>query len=98
MKGINQTKVDMVKTAVAGTKGRFFTAKFLKADGSPRVMNCRIGVKKHLQGGDATYNGKDAEKGDVTIGVYEQHSEGYRCFKASRVTELVIDGNSVKFT
>ena len=34
----------------AGKNGKIFTVKFIKKDGTKRVMTCRLGVKKHLVG------------------------------------------------
>ena len=94
---MNSVKVQAVSKAIEATNGKFFTVTFEKADGSIRVMNCRTGVKKHLKGGTSTYSAKDQEQKDKTIGVYEQASNGYRCFKASRVKSLVIGGNKITF-
>ena len=33
---------------------KIFSAKFTKKDGSDRVINCMLGVKKHLRGGERT--------------------------------------------
>ena len=33
---------------------KIFSAKFTKKDGSDRVINCMLGVKKHLRGGEST--------------------------------------------
>ena len=33
-------------------KDKFFTCQFVKKDGNVRVMNCRLGVKKHLKDPD----------------------------------------------
>jgi len=35
---------------------KIFSAKFTKKDGSDRVINCMLGVKKHLRGGERTTN------------------------------------------
>jgi hypothetical protein len=55
---------------VKSTHGKFFTATFVKADGTIREMNCRLGVTKHLRGGENTkahleqyVNVFDAQKG-----------------------------------
>lgn len=34
--------------------GQFFTVKFVKKDGTDRIMTCRLGVKKHSSGGPQT--------------------------------------------
>jgi hypothetical protein len=37
-------------------KGEFFTVTFVKKDGTTRVMNARLGVRKYLKGGDLPYD------------------------------------------
>lgn len=64
-------------------KTSIFTVVFEKKDGSERKMTCQRGVKKHLQGGESTI--KEHEN---LVGVYEQQSEGYRCFDKNKVRYL----------
>ena len=94
---MNTYKINEVEHIVKNTNGKYFTVEFLKADNSLRTMNCRTKVKKHLKGGIATYDAKDKESGDKTIGVFDQKSGQYRCFKASRVQALVVSGNRIEF-
>ncbi len=35
---------------------KIFSAKFTKKDGSDRVINCMLGVKKHLRGGERMFD------------------------------------------
>jgi hypothetical protein len=42
---------------IYGTKGKFFRVEFTKrTTGENRIMNARLGVKKHLKGGDRAYS------------------------------------------
>ena len=70
--------------------GQFFGVTFVKADGSIREMNCRKGVKKYLKGGEATYNGKNKNAGN--IGVYDMVTGDYRCFNINRLQKLRVGG------
>lgn len=54
--------------------GRIFTSKFIKKDGTVRVMNCRIGVKRHLKGGKLRFD--PVEKGLLTV--FDMQKKGYR--------------------
>jgi hypothetical protein len=58
------------RAIIQSTNGKFFTAVFRKKDGTLREMNCRLGVVKHLKGGENTkahldqyINVFDAQKG-----------------------------------
>lgn len=42
----------MINDAADG--GKFFSVRFIKKDGSIRDMTCRLGVVKHLRGGERT--------------------------------------------
>lgn len=69
----------------AGQNGKIFTVRFTKrSDGSDRLMNCRLGVKKHLRGGSKAFD--DAEHKLVTV--YDLKSKGYRSIPLEGVYEL----------
>lgn len=44
-------QVQTLRNQIEQTKGRFFTVKFVKKDGTIRTMLARTGVKKGLVGG-----------------------------------------------
>lgn len=64
------------------SNGKIMTIKFVKKDGSLRVMNCRLGVTKHLKGGCSTL---DPEK---YITVYDLKSEGYRAINKESILDV----------
>lgn len=65
-------KIQMVKTLLDSTKGKFFVVKFIKKDSTVRRMVCRLGVKKGLTG-----TGRTWEKENL-ITVYDVVNKGYR--------------------
>lgn len=74
----------------AGANGKIFTVRFTKrSTGEDRVMNCRLGVKKHLKGGSKAYDDREHR----LITVYDLKSEGYRCIPLEGVYEL--NGNTL---
>lgn len=69
----------------AGKNGKFFTVKFIKrSTGQERVMNCRLGVQKHLKGGSKAFD--DAEHKLVTV--YDVKAEGYRSIPLENLMEV----------
>lgn len=64
------------------TNGKIVTVTFTKKDGSIRIMNCRIGVTKHLKGGASTL---DPAK---FITVYDLKSEGYRAIAKDSILAI----------
>lgn len=65
------------------SNGKFLTVTFKKKDGSIRVMNCRLGVTKHLKGGASTLN---PEK---YITVYDMQSKGYRAIAKDAILSII---------
>jgi len=70
------------------SKGKVFTATFTKVDGSIRVMNCRLGVKKGLTGRGMNYNPRLKQM----IPVYDMNKKEYRMLKLDTISELKIGG------
>lgn len=69
----NIARLDSVDV-VLGTKGKIFTVLFTKKDGTERLMNCRLGVKKYLKGGSMTFD--PIARG--MLPVYDLQKQGYR--------------------
>ena len=80
---------ETAKQLIFDTKGKFFTVTFIKLDGSERVMNARLGVKKYLKGGVLRYNPADFNY----ITVYDMGSKGYRTVNANTIQKLKIGKN-----
>jgi hypothetical protein len=86
---------DEAKRLIKDTKGKFFTVTFTKKDGTERVMNARLGVKKYLKGGELPYDAD--EKGlipvyDVKLGK-TQKDDAYRMVNLSTIKNLKIGNN-----
>ena len=82
------SKKDAVQRIVS-TKGRVFSARFIKrTTGEIRNMNCRLGVTKHLRGGELKY--KPAEKN--LVGVFDMKKGGYRTIDIDGLLEIRVDG------
>ena len=72
---------------------QIFTVEFTKKDGTKRVMNARLGVKKHLKGGKKAY---DAEsKGLLTV--YDLTSKDYRTVTVSNIKKIKTQGVTIEF-
>ena len=71
--------------------GRFFTVRFIKLDGTERVLTGRIGVTKYLHGGKRT-----TDPSQYAI-VYDVHAKGYRAVAYTRIREIRLGGESFTF-
>ena len=60
----------------------FVTVTFMKADGTVRKMNCRMGVTKHLKGGKSTL---DAGR---YVTVYDMAKAAYRAVNRDTIIDI----------
>lgn len=67
---------------------KIFSVVFIKKDGSEREMVCRLGVTKHLKGGDKKYD-TDALN---YLTVFDMQSEGYRTINVNTLKKIKVDG------
>lgn len=77
-----------IKKITELVENKIFTAQFVKKDGTIRRINCRLGVKKHLKGGEIAYN--PSERGYLTV--YDVQNKGYRMLNLNTLLSLTIDG------
>ena len=67
---------------ILASNGKFVTVTFLKKDGTVRKMNCRMGVTKHLKGGESTL---DAEQ---YITVFDMAKGAYRAINRDTIIDI----------
>lgn len=76
---------------IRGSNGSILTVTFMKrGDNEPRVMNCRLKVKKHLKGGEKKFD--DKEKNVVTV--YDMQKGAYRCISIEGIRGLTMNGKT----
>jgi hypothetical protein len=74
--------------------GQIFAVEFVKrTDGGLRRMTCRLGVKKHLKGGDAAYSAKEHN----LLTVFDMDKGGYRSIPVESVQSLTVHGQTFTF-
>ena len=71
---------------VAASNGRFVSVTFIKKDGTQRAMLCRLGVTKHLKGGESTL---DADK---YLTVFDVQKEAYRAINRDTIVSVKLAG------
>lgn len=84
-------KAEIIREFVG--KNKIFTATFIKKDGSTRVMNCQLGVKKHLKGGTQAYN--PIERNLLTV--FDMQKGEYRMINISTLLQLKAHGDVINF-
>lgn len=86
-----EKRAESIKTFVG--KNKIFTATFIKKDGTTRVMNCQLGVKKHLKGGEQKFN--PIEKNLLTV--FDMQKKEYRMINISTLITLKANGEVIQF-
>lgn len=67
---------------------KIFSVSFTKKDGSIREMTCRLGVKKHLKGGELAYIPDDLNY----IVVFDMIKEDYRTINVNTLKRIKFEG------
>jgi WYL_2, Sm-like SH3 beta-barrel fold len=68
------------------SNGKMVTVTFIKQDGTTRVLNGRLGVKKYLKGGKLSTNT------DEYINIYDVQNKGYRSVNRNTIVALRMQG------
>ena len=75
------SKIKVLNTVAQN--GKIFGVKFIKKDGSERLMSCRLGVTKHLKGGVNTTSHIPKYKT-----VYSVNDKGYRNINLETIKQV----------
>ena len=86
----NRPSSDELKAMIKSTKGRFFSAEFIKANGSKRKIVARVGCHIGVKG---TSNRKQKDR---FITVYEPKVKGYRTINLETLQNFKCGGLSWK--
>lgn len=89
---MNSITIENATKLMKFTNGRIFSVSFVKKDGSTREMTCRLGVKKHLKGGELSY---DPSEYDLKT-VFDLQKNQYRMINLDTLLSITIDGVSYK--
>ena len=86
----NRPSSNELKAMIKSTKGRFFSAEFIKSDGSKRKIVARVGCHIGVKG---TSNRKQKDR---LITVYEPKVKGYRTINLETLLTFNCGGFSWK--
>jgi hypothetical protein len=95
-------KVKTVASIITAEEGKTVTVTFRRRTDDPktgakkgdlRVLNGRLGVKKHLKGGTLKYNPKDYD----LLTIFDMQKGDYRCISLDSVQEVIASGVTFKF-
>jgi hypothetical protein len=77
-----------IQQVIEMAKGQIFSARFIKKDGTIRDMVCRLGVKKHLKGGELAYDAKAMNY----LPVFDMQKQEYRMINFNTLLKITIGG------
>ena len=86
------TPIEKAKKVIDSTKGRIFTAVFIKKNGEKRTINCRTGVRKFTKGGVST-SGHIPE----LVVVFDIQKQQYRNINLESIIEIRFGGKVTNF-
>lgn len=75
-------------------ENNIFTVDFIKKDGTLRTMNCRLGVRRHLKGGELGFNAKEKN----LLPVFDMVKGDYRMINVSTIIEIRFNKQVIKVT
>jgi WYL_2, Sm-like SH3 beta-barrel fold len=81
---------------IESTNGAIFTATFVKLDGTTRVMNARLGVKKHRSILNTQSNVDRSKLEQDYITVYDLKAKGYRNINRHTLKAVRFGGVEIK--
>lgn len=73
------------------TRGRIFSAEFVKKDGSLRKINARLGVKKGVKGKGLAYN--PADYGLMVV--YDMQKKAFRTINIKTLRKVKFKGSYI---
>lgn len=80
-----KTEIQTLKEMVGA---KIFSVIFQKKDGTLREMVCRLGVTKHLKGGELGYNPADFNY----LTVFDMQKQEYRTINVNTLKRIKLDG------
>lgn len=88
-----QQKIQEARELIQKTRGKIFSATFVKKDNTRRRMVARLGVTRHLQGGKRAY---DPDKYNL-VPVFDMENQGYRSINLETIEEFRCGREVVRF-
>lgn len=78
-----QHRLEILNQIVAETKGRIFSATFVKKDGSSRNITARLGVHRDQKGGESTLINYPQY-----VTVFDMQKESYRALNLETLSRI----------
>ena len=83
---MNIMNVQQLKETILKSNAKLMTVKFIKNDGSERVMYAKYGIKRHLS--KKPNKRKVVNRNPNLVPVYDMQAKAYRSFNVNNVVEF----------
>lgn len=78
--------IEQLRSAIASTHSKCFVVRFIKLDGSERIMYAKTGLKRFLS--KKVNKRKVQRTNNDVVCVFDMESKSYKSFRLSSVTEF----------
>jgi hypothetical protein len=85
-----ETAKKLIYDTLKQNNGAIFSVQFIKKDGTIRDMTARLGVKKHLKGGEQPYNPADYN----LITAFDMAKKEYRMISIDTLLKIKLSGQT----
>ena len=75
--------IEQLRSTIASTHSRMFVVRFIKQDGSTRVMYAKTGIKRHLS--KKPNKRKVSNVNNDIMRVFDCESKSYKSFKLDKI-------------
>lgn len=82
-----------MEVIIKGTRGKIFSATFIKKDGTLRKMTARLGVRKGVTGAGLKFDPRERS----LVVVYEMSKKSYRMINLSTIKSITFKKQTLNF-
>jgi hypothetical protein len=83
----------LMEVIIKGTRGKIFSATFIKKDGTLRKMTARLGVRKGVTGAGLKFDPRERS----LVVVYEMSKKSYRMINLSTIKSITFKKQTLNF-
>lgn len=83
----------LLEHIIKGTRGKIFSATFIKKDGTLRKMTARLGVKKGVTGEGLKFNPRERS----LVVVYEMSKRSFRMINLNTIQSITFKNQTLNF-
>jgi hypothetical protein len=83
--------IQEIKDLIRTSEGKIFSVRFVKKDGTERLMVARLGVTSYLKGGTKAYDPADYD----LITVFDMQKQAYRSINLQTILDIKVNNEHI---